>query len=142
MTSRAEQQAANVLGPRLGAIWCQTVDVTARPYQIGLLTLGSPPVANCPNRPDHVFLTLHADGGDIYFQFNSATSSTLLYTGVNAVGVALTPATAMANTMAMRIPSGAFMSVRIERSVDTWIILQTAASTATLRMYASSAAEA
>ncbi len=142
MSYKASGQADDVMPPRLSAVWCQTVDVTARPYQIALLQLGSPPTANVGSaRPDHVYLTLHADGGDIYYQFASATSSALVYSAVNAVGVALTPATAMTSAMGMRIPSGAFVPVRINRAVDKWIILQTAAGTATLRLYASSQAE-
>ncbi len=139
MSSRATYQADNVVAPRLGAVLAQAVDATARPYNIGILPLGGK-ARTITNQIDHIYLTLHADGGDVHYYFNSATSAVLDNTVTNAAGAALT-ATSMASTMSARIPSGAYVEVRIERSVDTWLIVKTVTGTATLRMWASSQAE-
>ncbi len=85
---------------------------------------------------------MQAQTADVFFYFSNATSSVLDDTAVNAVGVALATATAMINTMPFRLMAGTSMDFRIERTVDTWIILKCAgAGTATLRVYASSQAE-
>ncbi len=119
----------------------QAVDVTARPYNIGLMPFGGRPRTNAA-QTDHIYLTMLADGGDVYFAFGSATNSTLDNTANNAVGVAVT-ATTMSGvaTWAQKIPSGQSMQVRIERSTDTWIVLKTSAGTSTLRVHASSQPE-
>ncbi len=139
MTDRAQTQAANVVPPRRGLVWAQAVDVTARPYNIALLPFGGKAICNA-NQVDHIYLTLQADGGDVYYYFDSATGSALLDTTTNAAGTPLT-ATTMSAAMAAKVPSGSSVDVRIERNLDSWICVKTSASTATLRVYASSGPE-
>lgn len=153
MTDRATAQADNLVPPRLfraaagsplvgspTGVWVQAVDGTARPYNIALLPLGGRAATN-PNQRDHIYVTMQAQTADIFFYFSNATSSVLDDTAINAVGVALTGST-MANTMPYRLIAGSSIDLRIERSLDTWIILKCAgASTATLRLYASSQGE-
>lgn len=153
MTDRATSQSDNIMPPRLfraasgsptaanpSGVWVQSVDGTARPYNIALLPFGGK-AAPAPNQADHIYLTLLAETADVFFYFSNATSSVLDDTVTNAAGAALT-ATTMANTMCARCPFGVPINVRIERNIDSWIVLKCAGSgTATLRVWASSQAE-
>lgn len=141
MTDRATSQSDNWVPARRGEIWSQAVDTTARAYQISLMPFGGKPITNT-KQVDHIYLDLHADGGDVYYYFDSASSTALDDTASNAVGVAVT-ATTMSGSAAFgaRIPSGGTISVRIERSLDHWLTIKTASGTATLRVNASSQAE-
>lgn len=136
--TEATYQFDDIVPPRLGKIWAQAVDGTARPYNIALLPLGGKALQGAT---DHVIVTMSAEGGDIFCQFNTATSSVLDDTIVNAAGTPLT-ATTMASTMAWKIPNGTSMDVRMDRFRDTWIVLKcSGVNTATLRLYASSRPE-
>ncbi len=140
MTARCTMQADNIVPARLGSIWVQTVDNTARPYNIGILPFGGKAIVNT-NQPDHVYLSMYADGGDVYYQFTNATSATLDPAATNAAGVALTATTMSASgAMCGIIPNGSTLDVRIERSKDTWLVLYSTTGPL-LRVFASSQAE-
>lgn len=141
MVDRATSQSDNISPPRRGAYLVQAVDTTARPYQLALLPLGGKPITNA-NQADHVYLTLGADGGDVYLYFSSVTASDLDDTAANAAGTPWTATTMSGNTTyCEKIASGTVRDFRIERSVDRWIVLKTSTGTANLRFYASSQPE-
>lgn len=136
MSGSIEQEAANVIPPCLNI-----VSAAGIPEQCNLMAL---PITTTSTifdlnanltawRKGH-FLTLHADGGDVYLAFSK----------VNAGTVDNTITTAKAVTLCWRIPSGQSQSFRlppIDSPLDTayqYIIAKTAAGTATLRGYVSS----
>ncbi len=140
MSFKATAQSDNVVPGRIGSIWPQAVDATSRPYNISLLPFGGKALVNS-NEIDHIYLTMTADGGDVYFAFGSVTG-TVDDTAGNAAGVALTATTmSVGTTFAQKIPNGTTVSLRIERRLDKWLMLKTSAGTATLRVNASSQGE-
>ncbi len=134
MSGHAQHQAANIAPPRRGAVIALGVDTTARPYDISALALGGYTPHNANNRQEYVFLTLQADGGDVYFHFASATASDL----DNAAAIAAGGAIAFANTYGAKIPVNTEQTLRIDRTQDKFLIIETASGTATLRFWASS----
>lgn len=138
MSSNAEEQSANVQPPRRGATLALTVDSTARAYSLTSLALGgfTPDPGN--KRRAEVYLTLFADGGDVYYHLADTNTVNLDDTAVIAAGGTL----AFANTYAFKLPSGAAHSFRIDRSQDTYLHVKTSAGSATLRFFASSPAGA
>ena len=130
----AQDQAADTCPPRRGAVLALTVDATARAYDLTALDLGG--YAASGGRRNEVFLTLFADGGDVYYQLASVATASLDDTAVIAAAGTL----AYANTYAMKLPSGAAQSFRINRNVDKYLQVKTSSGTATLRFFASSPA--
>lgn len=128
MTSAIEQEAANAIAPLLnktGQVAQGVVAVTSASARenIAQLTAGL---------RGH-FLTLHADGGDVYVAFNSADAGAIDDT-----------ATGYGVTICQRIPSGQDRSWRIpgvdspDATAYQWLIHKTASGTAKLRLYISS----
>lgn len=142
MGDRATSQSDNIVPPRRGEILAQAVDSTARAYNLALLPIGGKAIVNS-KQTDHIYVTIEADGADIYFQFaSSSTPANLDNTASNAAGTAWTATTMSANTSyAAKIASGTIRDFRIERSKDQWLIVKTASGTGTLRLYASSQPE-
>jgi hypothetical protein len=132
----AQEQAADTSPPRKGAVLALTIDSTARAYDLTALDLGG--FAFSVGRRNEVFLTLFADGGDVYYYFASDNTATVDDTAVVAAGGTL----AYANGYAMKLPSGAAHSVRINRATDKYLQVKTSAGSATLRLFASSPAGA
>lgn len=132
----AQEQAADTAPPRKGAVLALTVDSTARAYDLTALDFGG--FTATGGRRNEVFLTLFADGGDVYYYFSSDSSATVDDTAVVAAAGTL----AYANGYAMKLPSGAAHSVRIIRSLDKYLQVKTSAGSATLRFFASSPAGA
>ena len=131
--TEATGQSDNIVPPRLGKIVAQAVDATARPYDLTALALGA--AFHNDGTDEYIYVDLHAEGNDIYFQFNSATSAVL----DDTIAVAAGGTMAFANTSPMRLVAGTTFPMRIQRNVDKFLILKCkAAQTATLRMYASS----
>lgn len=141
MVDRSTAQSDNILPPRRGAIWVQTVDATARPYQISLMPFGGKAITS-PNQSDHIYLTLLCETSDVYYFFDSATGSALLDTTANAAAAAVSATTMSASTaMCARLVAGVPTNVRIERCLDQWLQIKTASGAATLRVWASSQPE-
>ncbi len=141
MTDRATSQSDNIVPPRMGSVWVQTVDATARPYNIELLPFGGKAITT-PNQSDHIYLTMLAETNDVFYFFDSATGSSLSDTATNAAGTPLT-ATTMSGSAAMcsRLPVGVPVAVRIDRRTDKWIQLKTASTGGVVRIWASSQPE-
>lgn len=140
MASTAEQQAAAVLPPRRGAVWAVTVDSTARAYDLSALALGGAAAPEAAGtRPTHVFLCLQAETNDVYYYFDSATGTALSDTAVQAAASA---AVTFANTYGAILEAGGAPTwVRIDRSLDKFLILKAASTSGVLRMWACSASE-
>lgn len=125
----------------MGKIWVQTVDSTARPYQIALMPFGGKAIVNAA-QADHIYLTMLAETNDVFYYFDSATGSSLSDTAANTAGVAVSATTMSAvATYCAKLPAGIPVNVRIERSVDKWLQLKTASAGATVRIWASSGPE-
>lgn len=129
----ATQQADNIRPPRRGEILALGVDVTARPYDLKALALdGYAP--NESTGPAHVYISLTAITADVYFYFAPATANDLDPTAAVAAGG--TPA--YANTHGWRLVANTEQRLRINRALDKFLVIRTAAATATLLIRASS----
>ncbi len=118
------------------------VDATSRPYNIALLPLGGQATVNTVNPGnDHVFVTMHADGGDIYYFFDSATATVDDTAKITAGTAASATSMSAATTACAKLLSGTSIDLRINRRDDKWLVVKTSTSTAILRMYASSQPE-
>ena len=140
MTTQIEQEAANIIAPLLNIAAAAGI-----PEQCDQMALPITAVSKIFDlntyltawRKGH-FLTLHADGGDVYLAFHKANGGT----------VDPTVTTAKAVTLCQRIPSGQDRTFRlppIDSPADTayqFIVARTSAGTATLRGYISSLAPA
>lgn len=132
--NEAGRQADNIRPPRKSHIIALAVDATARAYDLSSLEMGGKNFNAGASLRDAIYLTLEAETADIYYYFDTATSSTLDDTAKVSAGGSL----AYATTYAMRIPQNDTRDVRIERSTDKFLVVKTATGTATLRFYASS----
>ncbi len=139
MGSTAEQQVANTLPPRRGAVWAVTVDSTARSYDLRALALAGVTPENAGTRPQHVCLYLQADTNDVFFYFDSASGNSLSDTTAQAATAA---AVTMADAHAAVLKAGnPPMRVRIDRSLDKYIQVKAASTSGVLRMWACSGSE-
>lgn len=134
MGTFVEEQSANVQPPRRGECIALTVDVTARPYDLGALALsGFTPEADSKRRHE-LFVTLRAVTSDVWFHLSDGTSSALDPTAAIAVGGTLASAAAHGWV----IPAGTEQRFRIDRSKDTFLVCRTASGAAVLLIRASS----
>src|SRR6516162_2435691 len=115
MSDNAVRQANNVVPPRHGSVAALSVDATARSYDLTALTLGGNAFGQ--QWPEEVYLTLQADGSDVYLLFHSASASDLDNTQSVSAGGTL----AFANTYAAKLPAGGAVDFRIRRNVDKFI---------------------
>lgn len=133
-TEEQTRQLNNVLPPRVQKIWVQAVDATSRAYDLTALNLGD--VYNAPHSI-YVYLTMRAEGGDVYFGFDSVNTDTIDDTAAITAGT--TPSsTNFTTTSCWVIPNGQTVRMRILRNVDKYLYLKTSTGTAKCRIYASS----
>lgn len=136
MGTIAEDQIAQSMPPRRGGCVALAVDATARPYDMTTLALGRAIAPDTGGKTrDNVVLWMAADGADIYFHFDSATSS----------GLALAPNVDAGGTLATGDTPGGVLRVGqpaqrfiIDRALDKFLIVKTAGDSATLRFWAGS----
>lgn len=136
MSSIAAEQSLTFAPPRRGAVFALTVDSTARPYNISTLILGSvyAPAAAMQKRHEVVIL-MQAETNDVYFHFASATANDLDNTAAIAAGGAV----AFANTYGAVLKAGNMpIRVRIDRSIDQFLIVKAASTSGILRFWAAS----
>lgn len=134
MGTFVEEQQNNIQAPRRGECIALSVDVTARPYDLGAIDLGGfIPEADSKRRHE-VFVTLRAVTADVWFHFSDGTSAALDPAAAIAVGGTIASAAAHGWT----ITAGTEQRFRIDRSRDTFLVCRTAAGTATLLMRPSS----
>jgi hypothetical protein len=128
-----EQQAMNVVPARLGFVAAQAVDATSRRYDLTGLALGG--ATWKPGVKDFLYLTIQADGGDVYYATNSTNAGTIDDTASTAAGSTM----AFGATAPVLIKNGAAAEVRVARDVDRFLLLKCpSGSTAIARIYASS----
>lgn len=135
MHSLSETQGGELLPPRRGAVLAFDVDSTARPYNLSSLELGGEtPEAGDDLRKD-VVLWMQAETNDVYFYFHTATANDLSDTAKITAG----GAAAFATTYGAIIEAGQPpIRVRINRSVDKWLVLKAASTAGVLRVWAAS----
>lgn len=134
MGSIAEGQAANVLPPRRGRVLVVNANTAAVSYDLRSLDLGSgaPDSANSVRK--RVYLTLRAEGGTVWYHFSNAAATDLDPAANVATGAAL----AFANTYGEPLKDGATDAVRIDRTLDTHLVVRTTSGTAKLVLVPSS----
>ena len=127
----SQAQATDILPPRRGKVIALTVDTTARAYDLTTINLGD---IYRPTATDKLYITLSANGGEIHYYFSDVTASDLSDTAAIAAGGTL----AFATTYSGVVEDGARQYERIQRNVDKFIIVKSAAGTPILRIWASS----
>lgn len=128
----AIRQAANVVAPRKGAVLVFSVDSTARAYDLTGVAIGK--AYDSVRVSDFIYVRMEAEGGDVYYHFDSATSSALNDTSAISAGGSV----AFNNAYGARLPKDSIIDIRIDRAVDKFIVLKTSSGTAKLRFYAAS----
>jgi hypothetical protein len=129
MSFLSTEQADNVTPPV--SVWAQTVDATSRAYDLTGLALGGDTYSSV--RADYIYLTIQADGADLYVAFGVDNSKTI----AQATAVAAGGTPAFATTSCMKIPDSQERCYRINRAVDKFLYLK-GSGAGTARIYASS----
>jgi len=111
-------------------VWAQTLDTTSRAYDITVLSVHGH--AFVAGQPDRVWVTIQADGADVYFAFDDASRTIAEGTAVAAGG---TPA--FADTSCCVVPDGQERSYEITRNRHKFLMLKGSAA-GTARIYFSS----
>jgi hypothetical protein len=138
MTTNAQNQSANVRPPRRGKCLVLTVDATVQCYAINALDIGGL-TPNAENKQgQNVFIRIISEGDALWFYFSDEVATDLDKTAALAEGG--TPA--YSNTYAGGyIPSGGMVELRINRSQDKYLVVQSGATGAKVRISASSDSE-
>lgn len=134
MGSNAEGQAANVLPPRRGRVLVVNANTAAVSYDLRSLNLGSGTPDSGNSVRKRVFVTLRAEGATVWYHFSNAAASDL----DPATNVAQGAALAFSNTYGEPLKDGATDAVRIDRTIDTHLVVRTTSGTAKLVLIPSS----
>jgi len=129
--------------PRRGAVIALAVDSTARGYDVGLIDLGGVTPQQDVKRRHEVIVWLQAESNDVYFYFADGTAPDVApaavagvdNTAALAAGTPLAYDNAYCGVLKAGMPPLPFS---IDRSIDRFIVVKTAASTATIRFWAGS----
>lgn len=134
MGSLIEDHAAHVLPPRAGQTLVIATDSTARSYDISGLLMGD--IAPGEKRRHEVFVCVVAETQDAYINF-STVAKTVSDTAASAAG---TSPPAYADGHSLRVPSGGIMPFRfrLDRQLDKFLNVKTAATGGLLRIWVSS----
>lgn len=132
MGTIAEEHVADATPPRRSAVLAITLDATARAYDLSALDFGG--FATSGGRRNQVFITIFADGADIFFYFAADNTVTLDTTAIAAGG-----AVAYSNVHAAKIASGQSLRMRISRDADKFLHVK-GSGAGTMRIWASSPA--
>jgi hypothetical protein len=130
----AEQQAANVTPPRRGAVLAIGVSTSAEAYDITGIALGGYTPNGANILQSYVYLTLHAEDGEVFYYFSSTNDEDITATDKITAGAAI----AFDNKYAARLAENQEVSVRINRAVDKYLVLRTNTGTPICRVWASS----
>lgn len=134
MGTIAEEHVADVSPPRRSAVLAITLDATARAYDLTALDIGG--FSPSGGRRNEVFVTIFADGADIFFYFAADNTVTLDTTAIAAGG-----AVAYSNVYAAKIATGTSLRMRIARDKDKFLHVK-GSGAGTMRIWASSPAGA
>lgn len=140
----AQDQFAECMAPRRGAVIALAIDTTARAYDLKDLPLGGYTPREAGRNPVHVTLWMQAETDDVYFYFADGEVGTVATTDVDDVSttavVAAGAALAFADTYAARlVANNGPLPVRINRAVDRFLVVRGDAA-AILRFWAASTA--
>lgn len=137
MGTPVEFEVANIIGPALNAVAAGGFPAVRVQFAIDVTTSSAANDLNTylTRYKNGHFLTLHADGGDIYYGFDISGSGSIDTTARGAGGA----------TVCQKIPSGQDRSFRIPPGSSTpngnpyrYLLLRMATGTAVLRGYVSS----
>jgi hypothetical protein len=141
----AQDQIAECMAPRRGAVIALEVDSTARAYDLKALALGGHTPTEAGTNPVHVMLFMQAETNDVYFYFADGEVGSVATTDVddidNTAKVSAGSALAFANTYAPVLKAGnGPLPVRINRAVDRFLVVKAASTAGVLRFWAASTA--
>lgn len=133
--------------PRRGEVIALTVDSTARAYDLLSVALAGFTPSNSQREQSSVVLWMQAETANVYFYFASGEAGAVATTDVddidNTAAVAAGAALAFANTYAGVIVAGALpLAIRIDRSLDRFLVVKAASTSGVLRFWAASSAGA
>lgn len=133
--------------PRRGEVIALTVDSTARAYDLLQVALAGFTPQNSQREQSSVVLWLQAETNNVYFYFASGEAGAVVTTDVDdidhAAAVAAGGSLAFANTYAGIIVAGAApIAVRIDRSLDRFLVVKAASTSGVLRFWAASSSGA
>lgn len=135
MSTVAEQQAANYLPPVKGEVLTFTATTTGRSYDLKAIALSGHTPNGTMDTNHTVNLTLHANGGDVFFVFSADNTASLTATAA----IAESGTVAFASTYAMRLASGGTAAVRISRNAKhRYLHIISASGSPLLHVYPSS----
>ena len=135
MSTVAEQQAANYLPPVKGEVLTFTATTTGRSYDLKAIALSGHTPNGAMDTGHKVNLTLHANGGDVYFVFSADNTASLTATSA----IAESGAVAFADAHCMRLASGNTASLRISRNAKhRYLHIISASGSPLLHVYPSS----
>lgn len=109
-------QAMSPLPPRRGQGFALTVDGTVRVYDISTLAWGGVTFDQTA-RDKGLFLTLHAQGGDIFFRFQSGTDTDMNSATVISAGGTIT----LQASFCQRLAQDGYADIKIERVEDKYL---------------------
>lgn len=136
MAGIAELQVAEVLPPRRGAVWALAVDSTARNYDLSALAIDGLAPNGPGDRPRTVAIWMQADTNDVFFHFSPTAQTDLDNTAAQAASSA---AAAYATTYGAMLKAGNLpQCFRIMRTTDRYLVVKTASTGGTLRIWAAS----
>jgi len=141
----AIQQIQECRPPRRGEVIALTVDSTARAYDLLQVALAGFTPQNAQREQSSVVLWMQAETNNVYFYFASGEAGAVATTDVNNIDNTATVAAggslAFANTYAGVIVAGALpLQIRIDRSVDRFLVVKAASTSGVLRFWAASGA--
>lgn len=119
----AENQAANLVPPREGAIFAITLDATSRPKDLGNLALGGVAIA----KGGSVYLTLRANV-KWWYRFSPVNTGTINEATADAATLGATTDGTSPNTFpataAIEVSADEFVHVRVDRLVDRFLLVK------------------
>ncbi len=119
MGTAAEHAFANVTPPRRGEVIALTTDATVRAYDLRFLSLAGFAPREGRAR-EHVFVTLSAITGDLYFYFSSTADVDLSDSEKLAAGAALAFDVKFCDVL----KAGASVRLRINRQRDKYLVVK------------------
>lgn len=130
------RQIHDILPPRKGQIINIGVVAGLQVYDFFAIPLASFKDDSVNGQPQFMYITMQAEGGDIYFYWSPDAVPVLNFAAAVPAGNPITLPLPL--TFAYRLPQNQIQRYRINRIVDRYLHMQTSAGTATLRLYASS----
>jgi hypothetical protein len=123
---------SDVAPPRRGAVLVFAVDSTARAYDLTTLALAG----ELPAEGQFVVVALQASTASVHYHFSPTNVASLDHAATIAAGGAV----AYADAYGIELPAGAVHQIRIDRTVDSYLVMKTSTGTATCRVWAASEA--